>query len=63
MVKRSVTQANENAFQDVERPLQIPKVGELVCPTHPNEDLYQGRHSRLNNDAKWCPSDLWMYIS
>ena len=41
MVKRSGTQRNEEISQDLERPLEVPKVGDTFCSTPSSEDLCQ----------------------
>ena len=41
MVKRSGTQRKEEILQDLERPLEVPKVGDMFCSTPASEDLCQ----------------------
>ena len=41
MVKWSGTQRNEEISQDLERPLEVPKVGDMFCSTPTSEDLCQ----------------------
>ena len=41
MIKRSDTQGNDENSCNLERPLEVPKVGEMVCPTPASEDLCQ----------------------
>ena len=39
--KRSGTQENEEMLQDLERPLEVPKVGDMFRSTPASEDLCQ----------------------
>ena len=41
MIKRSGTQRNEEISQNLERPLEVPKVGNMFCSTPASEDLCQ----------------------
>ena len=41
MVKRSGTQRNEEISHHLERPLEVPKVGDMFCSTPTSEDLCQ----------------------
>ena len=41
MIKRSGTHRNEKISQDLERPLEVPKVGDMFCPTPASEELCQ----------------------
>ena len=41
MVKRSGTQGNDEILQDLERPLEVPRVGDMFCSTPASEDLCQ----------------------
>ena len=41
MVKKSSTQRHEEISQDLERPLEVPKVRDMFCPTPASEDLCQ----------------------
>ena len=39
MIKRSDTQTNEGRSQDLKRPLEVPKVGDMFCSTAASEHL------------------------
>ena len=41
MIKRSDTQRNDETSQDLERPVEVPKVGDMFCSTPASEDLCQ----------------------
>ena len=41
MVKRSGTQRNEEISHDLERPVEVPKVGDMFCSTPASEDFCQ----------------------
>ena len=41
MIKRNDTQRNEETSQDLERPLEVPKVGDMFHSTPASGDLYQ----------------------
>ena len=41
MTKKSDTQTKEGTLQDLERPLEVPKVEDMFCSTPASEDLCQ----------------------
>ena len=51
MIKRSDTQTKEGTLQDLERPLEVPKVGDMFYSTHASEDLCQ---RDLPKAQEWC---------
>ena len=38
-------------LKELERPLEVPKIGDVFWPTPASEDLCQGSHPRLRTDG------------
>ena len=51
MVKRNSPQRNEEISHDLERPLDVPKVGDMFHSTPASEDLFQ---RDLPKAQEWC---------
>ena len=45
-------------LQELERPLEVPKVGDMICPTPASEDLCQGEMVKVRNPS--IPK-MWQY--
>ena len=50
LVKTRPVHRGKNIFWGLERPLEVPKVGDMFYPTPASEDLCQGSHPRLRRD-------------
>ena len=52
MVKRSGTQRHEEISQDLERPLEVPKVGDMFCSTPASVSIFaRGTCQKQRDDA------------